>query len=226
MRVAVIGTGSIGSALATLFARNGHEVILGSRTVMKATLLAREIGGVAVSSYRAAAESADLLCFCIPWQHADAVLDQLGDLTGKIVVDVSNPETPDWSSLALGHTTSGAERIAARLGGARVIKAFNYIYGELLRAPQNLRRLDRSIFVCGDDDAAKRTVTALIASCRLQPVDCGSLKNARYLEPLALLMVHLVHEQGWPPDAVGMQLAQLQTTETESADDNILAEAM
>ncbi len=226
MRVAIIGTGGIGSALATLFARNGHDVILGSRSVQKATILARQIGGSAASSYRDAAALADVLFFCVPWEHKDGALEQLGDLSGKIVVDVSNPETVDGRSLALGHSTSGAEIIAARTNGASVIKAFNYIYAELLRAPRNLNRLNPSIFFCGDDDTAKKIVATLIASCKLQPVDCGPLKNARYLEPLALLMVHLVREESWPPDAVGMMLAHSQVGELASFDENNLAEAM
>ena len=226
MRVAIIGTGGIGSALATLFARNGHEVILGTRSVEKATLLARQIGGADPSSYRAAAESADIVFFCVLWEHKDGALDQLGDLSGKIVVDVSNPETVDGRSLVLGHSISGAEIIAARADGARIVKAFNYIYAELLRAPQKSGRLNPSIFLCGDDDAARKIVSSLIASCQLQPVDCGPLRNARYLEPLALLMVHLVHEEGWPPDEIGMKLAQIQTGEPEMLLDNNLKEAM
>jgi len=116
--------------------------------------------------------------------------------------------------------------MASRANGASVVKAFNYIYAELLRAPQNLGRLNPSIFLCGDDDAAKEIVTTLISSCQLQPVDCGPLKNARYLEPLALLMVHLVREEGWPAGDVGMKLAQKQTAETEILMDNNLREAM
>jgi len=226
MRVAVIGIGGIGSALAELFARNGHDVFLGSRSAEKATSLMRKIGGSAACSYREAAESADLLCFCVPWEHAGGALDQLGDLTGKIVVDVSNPETVDGRSLALGHSISGAERIAARIDGATVIKAFNYVYAELLLAPQNLERLNPSIFLCGDDDVAKKTVTDLIDSCQLQAVDCGPLKNARYLEPLALLMVQLVREQGWPPDTISMKLAQIQAGTPDSLLDQNRMEAM
>ncbi len=226
MRVAIIGTGGIGSALATLFARNGHDVFLGSRSRQKATLLARQIGNSLASNYRAAAESADLVFFCVPWKHKNGALDQLGDLSGKIVVDVSNPETVDGRSLALGHSISGAEIIATRTNGARVVKAFNYIYAELLRAPRRLGRLNPSIFLCGDDVAAKKIVMKLIASCQLQPVDCGPLKNARYLEPLALLMVHLVHEEGWPPDDIGIKLAQFQCGQPDSLLEDNLAEAI
>ena len=207
MRIAVIGTGDIGSALAGLFARHGHHVILGSRAPSAAESLARSIGAADVSDYRAAAGAADVVCFGIPWEHAASAISRLGDLTGKILIDPSNPEGDDGRSLAVGHLSSGAEVLADLLKGARVVKAFNYVYAELLRNPEALARLSPSIFLCGDDGAAKATVSEVVTSCGLTPVDCGALKQARYLEPLALLMVQLVREQGWPPDGVAMRLA-------------------
>jgi NADPH-dependent F420 reductase len=206
-RIAVIGTGGIGSALAGLFARHGHDVVLGSRVPKAAEPLARSIGAAGVADYRTAAGGADLLCFCIPWEHSASVVPQLGDLSGKILIDPSNPEAADGRSLAVGHLSSGAELLAERAKGARVVKAFNYVYAELLRDPEALSRLSPSIFLCGDDAPAKTAVSEVVTSCGLTPVDCGALKQARYLEPLALLMVQLVREQGWPPDGVAMKLA-------------------
>ena len=207
MRVAIIGTGGIGSGLASLFARHAHEVVLGSRSAERAERLARELGAAAASGYRAAAEAADLLCFCVPWEHREEALSELGDLAGRVLLDPSNPETPDGRRLAVGHSTSGAEILAARAPRAKVVKAFNYVYAELLRDPRALARLAPSIFLCGDDADAKRRVSELVSSCGLEPVDCGPLDKARYLEPLALLMVQLVRNQGWAPAAVGMRLA-------------------
>jgi len=206
MRIAMIGTGGIGSALAHLFAAHGHDVVIGSRFPEAAEPLARSIGASGLFDYRSAAEAAELLCFCIPWEHSAAAISRLGDLSGKILLDPSNPEAADGRSLALGHTNSGAEVIAALARGARVVKAFNYVYAELLGNERALATLSPSIFLCGDDVIAKATVSELVTSCRLTPVDCGPLKQARYLEPLALLMVQLVREQGWRPDAVAMRL--------------------
>ena len=207
MRLAVIGTGGIGSGLARLFSRHGHSVVLGSRNPDRENPLGREIGVLPVS-YRAAAEQADIVCFCVAWEHSVDAITQLGDLTGKILLDPSNPETPDGRALALGHSISGAEILASRAPGAHVVKAFNYVYAELLRDPKALAEVAPSIFLCGDDDEANARVSSLIASCGLQPIDCGRLNVARYLEPLALLMVQLVRKQGWPPSSIGMKLAQ------------------
>lgn len=206
-RIAVIGTGGIGSALAGLFARHGHDVVLGSRVPKDAERQAKSLGATGVFDYRTAAAKADLLCFCIPWEHSASALLQLGDVSGKILIDPSNPEAADGRSLAVGHLSSGAEILAERAKGSRVVKAFNYVYAELLRSSEALARLSPSIFVCGDDAPAKAAVSDLVTSCGLTPVDCGALKQARYLEPLALLMVQLVREQGWPPDGVAMKLA-------------------
>lgn len=205
MRIAVIGTGGIGSALGGLFARHGHDVVFGSRDPHASGAVARSVGASGVFDYRAAAASASLVCFAIAWEHAGSVLAQLGDLSGKIVLDPSNPETPDGRSLALGHTQSGAERLAEQMPGVRLVKAFNYIYAELLRDDAALVRVAPSIFFCGDDTDAKTTVATLIESCGLAAVDCGGLLQARYLEPMAMLMVHLVREQGWAPEAVAMR---------------------
>lgn len=205
MQIAILGTGGIGSALAALFQRHGHALVLGTRNPDRPNRLAERLGVPAVG-YREAAASAEISCFCVAWEHSEAVLAELGDLAGRILVDPSNPETPDGRHLALGHSISGAEILAARLPGARVVKAFNYVYAELLEDPVALARIAPSIFLCGDDRAAKRSVAELVTTCELRPVDCGALENARYLEPLALLMVQLVRTQGWPPAGIGMRL--------------------
>ena len=206
MQIAVIGTGGIGSALATLFSRHGHSLILGSREPDRDNPLAHELGLRPVT-YRAAAASAEIVCFCVAWEHSAGAIELLGDLSGKILMDPSNPEASDGESLALGHSSSGAEVLAARFPGARVVKAFNYVYAELLRDPEALAEVAPSIFLCGDHGTANQQVAALIASCGLEAIDCGPLRNARYLEPLALLMVQLVRKQGWPPAGVAMKLS-------------------
>lgn len=209
-RVAIIGIGGIGSALATLFAHHDLDVILGARKREAAAPVAGDLGLAPPVTYRDAAAASDLLCLCVPWEHCADALDRLGDLAGKTIVDVSNPEGPDGRGLAIGHSISGAEMLASRAPGARVVKAFNYVYAELLRDFDALARLNPSIFLCGDHDEANAEVAALIRACSLEPIDCGPLRNARYLEPLAMLMVQLVRERNWPPAAIAMKLAHLQ----------------
>lgn len=207
MQIAIIGTGDMGSALGELFVRHGHEVILGSRNPQAASRLAAEIDAREATTYQKAAQSSEIICLCIQWRHREEVLSQLGDLSGRILIDVSNPEAEDGRSPAIGATISGAELIAQRVAGAKVVKAFNYIYADLLRDAGALKKIDPSIFLCGDDVEARKTVSSLIRSCQLEPIDCGGLSMARYLEPLAFLMVQLVRVQGWPPDRVAMKLS-------------------
>lgn len=204
MRIAIIGAGEIGSALANLFTRFGHRVSIGSRHPESANAELRKLADGRVMPYQDAAESSELLFFCIPWAHQIGALQLLGDISGKVVIDVSNPETPDGHGLEIGHNMSGAELLAERLPSARVVKAFNYVYAEVLRHADP--RLKPTIFLCGEDVKAKESVAALVASCDLLPVDAGRLRNARYLEPLALLMVQLVRKQGWSAGGTAMQL--------------------
>src|SRR5262249_6737454 len=150
---------------------------------------------------------AQLVCFCVPWEYARDAAAQLGDVRGKIILDPTNPEASDGRSLAVGHSSSGAETLAQWFAGASVVKAFNYVYAELLRDAQRLASVSPSIFLCGDDAAAKAVVGELVRSCELTPLDCGPLRSARYLEPLAMLMVQLVRGQALPPDRIGMRLA-------------------
>ena len=114
-RIAVIGTGGIGSALAGLFSRHGHDVVLGSRVPKAAERQARSLGATGVFDYRTAARKADLLCFCIPWEHSASAISQLGDMSGKVLIDPSNPEAADGRSLAVGHLMLLAEMRPAGL---------------------------------------------------------------------------------------------------------------
>jgi predicted dinucleotide-binding enzyme len=209
MRIAILGTGSIGSALATLFARHGHEVWLGSREPGAAAALAARVGARGVVPYRQAVAASELTVLCVPWPHGlDVVASLSGELAGRIVIDASNPESADGRSLAVGHTTSGAEALAQRAPGAHLVKAFNGLYAELLGDRDALARLRPSVFLCGDSAPAKAKVTTLITSCALDAVDCGPLRVARHLEPLAMLMVQLVRGQGWGPAAIALRLAR------------------
>jgi predicted dinucleotide-binding enzyme len=121
-------------------------------------------------------------------------------------MDVSNPETPDGQGLCLGLTTSGAEELARAARGARVVKAFSHYYAELLHEDVAFDGGLPSVLYCRDDADAKDRVRHLIASCGLDPVDAGDLTVARYLEPLAMLTVALVRQQGWGPTGVAWRL--------------------
>lgn len=130
---------------------------------------------------------------------ADAVgaLQAVGNLAGKVVVDITNPLTADYMGLTLGHTTSAAEEIAKALPGAEVVKGFNTVFAQVLAEGAdfgNGRRV--SVFVASDSERAKQTAAALAESIGFAVVDAGDLKNARYLEPLAGLNIYLGYGAG------------------------------
>lgn len=209
MRIGVLGTGTMGMALGRLFARGGHDVVFGSRSGNRARTAAAAVRRASGSSYEGALVGTDLVALAAVWQDVDAVLNGvgvgigIGVWGGRILLDCTNPEPAAGRGLVLGHTTSGAEQIALRARGALVVKALNHIYAEALDA---LRKGDAGkgpvAFYCGDDSGAKALVASLLDGSGLRAVDAGPLTSARYLEPLAALMVELVRGQGRAPAEV------------------------
>jgi predicted dinucleotide-binding enzyme len=179
MNIAVIGNGNIGSGLAKVLADAGHEVRVAGR------------GG----DIPAAVGAADTVVLATPY---GAIADVAGraDFTGKLVIDLSNPVTEDFQGLQLGHSTSAAEEIAARLPGARVVKALNTIFAQHYSSGLKVNGQPLQTFVASDDAEARGTVKALVESIGVQAVDAGPLKNARYLEPLGYMNIQLGYMLG------------------------------
>lgn len=125
---------------------------------------------------------------CVPWKHAAEAIGTSGSLPEKVLVECTNPLSTHVQRLVIGLTTSAAEQVASWASGARVVKAFNTIGAvNFGNAQFGAQRADG--FYCGDDAAAKSIVRDLIACAGLHPVDLGPLKNARLLEPLAVLPI-------------------------------------
>lgn len=185
MKIAIIGAGNVGSALGGSFARAGHDVTLAANHPQRARDVADEIGATAAPSPADAAAGADVVVLAVPYGAFANVAEEIGSVVAdRIVVDVTNPVTPDLSGLV--PQTSAAEELQAALPGARVVKAFN----TLLASRQANPRLNGEVadgYVAGDDSAAKETVLGLAESIGLRPVDAGPLAWARYLEGMALL---------------------------------------
>jgi len=121
----------------------------------------------------------------------DDALQKTGPMDDKIVVDVSNCFTPDFSNLTMGYTTSAAEEIAKQIPNAKVVKAFNTIFATILQKGLEFGDQTLNVFVVSDDTLAKQTVSELIESIGLLPVDCGELKSARFIEPMAALILQI-----------------------------------
>jgi predicted dinucleotide-binding enzyme len=130
----------------------------------------------------------------VPWAAVPETLAAAGPLSGKLLIDCTNPTSPDFLDLLVGHTSSGAEEIAARVGTATVIKAFNHLNARLLHAAPSRDR--PSVFLCGGDPAARALVARLAHDAGGAPVDAGPLRNARLLEPMAALVLQLAYVLG------------------------------
>jgi predicted dinucleotide-binding enzyme len=191
MKIAVIGAGSVGSTLGNAWQQRGHEVTFGVRNPDDAKYA--DLGAVATNAD--AARGAEAVVFCTPWQATQQAVQACGDLTGKVLVDCTNPLTPDFTALEVGHTTSGAEQVAGWATGARVCKAMNQIGAPMMDSPQ----LPGTpvMFVCGDDAGAKDITCGLIQELGFEAVDAGELALARLLEPFALVWIHLALRRGF-----------------------------
>ena len=192
MKIAIIGAGNVGRALAQGWRRAGHEVTLGVRPsgLDEATAHAQTIGA-SVAGSKEAAQAADIVVLALPWGAAEAALGALGDLSGKIVIDCMNPiaRTPDGMGLAIGHTTSGAEQVARWLPGAHVVKTLNQVGAEVMADTSGFA-LPPAMFMAGDSDTAKASVGELLSDLGFDPLDAGDLTKARLLEPHALVWIN------------------------------------
>jgi len=138
-----------------------------------------------------------IVLLSVRWANVEEAISACGDLEGKILIDCTNPLKPDLSGLLIGHTTSAAEEIQRLAPGAHVVKAFNTIFAEVYHSESRLfgtRRL--SMFYAGDDKEAKSAVSRLILDTGFEPIDSGPLTSARFLEPLAALMVYMGYVMG------------------------------
>lgn len=207
MKIGIIGTGTMGCTLGKLLVAQGHQVLFGSRQLERAETFARSVGPNASSgSYADANEFGEVVLLVTTWQDTEAALQAAGSLAGKILIDCTNPESDDSYGLVVGHVTSGAEEIAKWAKGARVVKAFNHIYGSMLEISPQFDSQTATVFYCGEDAEAKTVAATLISDLGLEPIDAGPLRNARQLEPLSQLAVQLARVQGLGGENIAFKL--------------------
>lgn len=196
MKVLVIGTGNMGAGFVKQLAAAGHQVSVTARDQTKAHAVAQQFGAVTVAAAGSAA-AVDAIVLATPYAEAVAALLAVGDLTGKTVIDITNPLTPDYMGLTLGHNTSAAEEIAKAVPGAEVVKGFNTVFAQVLAEGAELGDGQKvTVFVASDSDRAKQTARALAESMGFQVMDAGGLQNARYLEPVAGLNIYFGYGAG------------------------------
>ncbi|HEV2455859.1 MAG TPA: NADPH-dependent F420 reductase [Verrucomicrobiae bacterium] len=199
MKIAIIGAGNVGGTLGTAWAAKGHQVIFAVRNVNDEKvkkLLGATKGKATALNIPVAVEQCDVLLLATPWQGTEDALKSAGNLAGKIVIDAVNPLENSAAflekGLLIGHNTSAGEQIAKWAVGARVVKAFNTI-GSMNMANPKFGGQSATMFICGDDAEAKKTVKQLSDDLGFETVDAGPLKIARLLEPMAMLWIHLAY---------------------------------
>jgi predicted dinucleotide-binding enzyme len=191
--ISIIGLGNMASALANRALAGGNAVEIIGRDPAKAKEVAAALGGATVGT-EGTAPAGDIVILAVPYASAAAVVGEYGDaLRGKVIVDITNPFTPDAKGLLTSDGSSAAEEIAkAAPVGAHVVKAFNTLFANVLAAGSaEGRPLD--VFIAGDDAQAKADVSAFIESLGLRPMDAGPLPMARALENAGLLEVGLLN---------------------------------
>ncbi|ATL81577.1 NADPH-dependent F420 reductase [Streptomyces samsunensis] len=189
--ISIIGLGNMAGALAVRALAGGNSVEIIGRDPAKAKELASALGGATVGT-AGTAPAGDIVILAVPYASAAAVVGEYGDaLRGKVVIDITNPVSPDFRGLVTPEGSSGAQEIAKAAPGAHVVKAFNTLFSNVLAAgTADGRPLD--VFIAGDDAQAKARVSTFIESLGLRPMDTGQLPMARALENAGLLELGLV----------------------------------
>ena len=197
MKVAIIGSGNVGKALASSATRAGHQVTIASRDPRKAEQAAKATNAQAAGTPREAVQDSDLVVLAVPADKVDDLLFELSnDLDGKVIIDVTNRVDMQDPTKTLDGT-SMAEHIQQKAPKAHVVKAFNYAFASRQADPKvDGTRLDG--FVAGDHEASKRKALDFVESVGFRPIDAGPLSMSRALEALAVLNMHLQVKHKWP----------------------------
>jgi predicted dinucleotide-binding enzyme len=189
MRIAIIGTGKVGSAIAWGLKGKSHQVTLGARDPQAAEVAALAIDtGATPMLPAAAAEAGDVVILALPWGVAEGAVKALGSLAGKTVIDCMTPlgMVDGALGLTVGHATSGGEIVQGWLPEAHVVKTLNQVGAEIMAKNDHLPQRPVQ-FIAGDSGTAKDAGATILADLGFEALDAGGLAKARLLEPLAMV---------------------------------------
>jgi predicted dinucleotide-binding enzyme len=204
VKLGIIGAGSLGTALGGRLAERGHTIMFGGgASAQDAAVRQRAL----VGSNAEAAAFGDVVILAVPFAAIDAALAEAALLRGRVLWSCVNALKPDYTGLVVGFDNSAAEEVARRAPGARVVAALPP-FAHAIAAGQLSYDGDLAptVFVCGDDAAAKRIVETLVRDIGAHPVDAGPLEAARLVEPAMMLAVSIAYA-GVPRD-VGLRLLE------------------
>ena len=202
MDIGIIGSGNVGKTLAQRWIAKNHRVIFGSRNPSSSKmteLLATLDSSASSTSLQDLEAQAEVLVLAVPWEAALTSVQAIGDFNNKVLIDATNPITMSPEGLQIdllvGHNTSAAEQIAESAMNARVVKAFNQAGAGVIANP-SVDETQSTLFICGDDNNAKQVTTQLAEDMSQRVLDAGELRQARLLEPLGMLWIHMCYLQG------------------------------
>ena len=193
MKVGVLGSGEVAQTLAAGCAQHGYEVMIGTRTVSKLADWGKEHPKVRIGSFADTARFGDLVMLAVKGTASAAALREAGvsNLSGKAIVDATNPiaDTPPVDGLLQYFTTideSLMERLQREFPAARFVKAFNSVGADLMVNPK-FTGGKPTMFICGNDEAAKKSVGTLLDQFGWEVADMGKCGSARAIEALCQL---------------------------------------
>jgi predicted dinucleotide-binding enzyme len=190
--IAVIGTGNVGAALGTEFAALGHTIVYGSRDPSSsdvADLVARTEGDASATTQAEAVNGADIVVLAVPGMLVEEITKSLGDLSGKIIIDPTNPIDRSGPEFRMGVTSSNGEIIQFTAPNASVVKAFNCLSWQTMIDPE-LSGGPVSIPLAGNSSDAKATVAELVEGMGLEPIDLGGIENSHWIEGMLIMWLN------------------------------------
>lgn len=190
--IAIIGTGSVASALGPEFAAQGHTIIYGSRSPDRddvQQLVVSTGDSASATTPGDAAKDADIVVLAVPGMLVEEITLGLGNLAGKIIIDPTNPLLEGGDGLMHGVETSNAEIIQVAAPGAFVVKAFNTLSWQTMLDPASSGG-PVSIPLSGNSDDAKATVAKLVEGMGLEAIDVGPVESARWVEGMLILWIN------------------------------------
>ncbi len=191
--IGIIGSGKMGGNLARLWANAGYAIYITSNNLESTQKLAETINkNVVCCDIKELMSKSDVVLLAVPYEALEDISKHKELLNGKIIMDCINPLTPDALEMLIGYDNSAGEEVARLFPESKVVKAFNVIASPVLESDDvRINSVSPSVFYCGDDAESKQVVNKLISDIGFEPVDSGMLKNARYLEPMAELLIQI-----------------------------------